>query len=246
MLHFGPSTFTWEIYRNTYAVSRHHLLGIIWRISPRYLLSVILFTANWLSFSAWRCHSGLLSERVWKGGNSRSSHTSSAWAHACNLAVAPWWWIYGCIWKWHCNLVSGWHLPPCIPSFFYLLSRLSWKVCTSCKDTTIKSNIFHRVLLASIRYLGTHPCPRCLVEKCDIRKFGSKADLKRREKLVRIDDGPRQFDVETARKLIYTQGIPVNSDRITAILGPKSLVPTRVSLRQVPAQFQVFLTKICL
>ena len=63
---------------------------------------------------------------------------------------------------------------------------------------------------------------------------------------MQIDDGPRQFDVETARKLIYTQGIPVNSDRITAILGPKSLVPTRVSLRQVPAQFQVFLTKICL
>ena len=57
------------------------------------------------------------------------------------------------------------------------------------KDTVIRSNIFDRVLLASIRYLGTHLCPCCLVKKCDICEFGSKADLKCCEKLVWIDDG---------------------------------------------------------
>lgn len=93
-----------------------------------------------------------------------------------------------------------------------------------------KTNPFNRVLLACIKFLGKHPCPRCLVEKCHIRELGSKADLGRREKLVRIDDGPRQFDVEAARKLIFTQGVRINSKRIAAILDPKSLVPTRVSI----------------
>jgi hypothetical protein len=93
-----------------------------------------------------------------------------------------------------------------------------------------KTNALNRVLLASIKYLGKHPCPRCLVEKCHIREFGSKADLARREKLLRIDDGPRQFDIESARKLIYTKGVRINSKRIAAILDPKSLVPTRVSI----------------
>jgi hypothetical protein len=93
-----------------------------------------------------------------------------------------------------------------------------------------ESNAFNRVLLACIKYLGKHPCPRCLVEKCHIHELGSKPDLGRRDKLVRIDDGPRQFDVEAARKLIYTQGVRINSKRIAAILDLKSLVPTRVSL----------------
>ena len=93
-----------------------------------------------------------------------------------------------------------------------------------------RTNLFNRVLLAGIKYLGKHPCPRCLVEKCHIPELGSKADLGRRERLARIDDGPCQFDVESARKLIYTQGVRINSKRITAILDPKSLVPTRVSI----------------
>ena len=93
-----------------------------------------------------------------------------------------------------------------------------------------ESNAFDRVLLACIKYLGKHPCPRCLVEKFHIHELGSKADLRRRDKLERIDDNPRQFDVESARKLIYTQGVRINSKRIAAILDPKSLVPTRVSI----------------
>jgi hypothetical protein len=102
-------------------------------------------------------------------------------------------------------------------------------------DTPEKANVFDRILLASIKYLGKHPCPRCLVERRDISDFGSKADLKHRERLVWIDDGPHQFEVEAARKLIYTKAISVNSDRIKAILGPKSLVPTWVSICHVPA-----------
>ena len=106
------------------------------------------------------------------------------------------------------------------------------------------SNLFDRVLLACIKYLGKHPCPRCLVEKSHIRELGSKVDLRRRGNLVRIDDGPRQFDVETARKLIYTQGVRINSKRIGAILDPKSLVPTRVSIFQVAAQHFDIITNI--
>ena len=97
------------------------------------------------------------------------------------------------------------------------------------KDTT-KYNEFNRVILASIKYLGKHPCPCCLVKKCHIHELGSKANLGHREKLVRIDDGPCQFDIEAARKLIYTQGVQISSKRISAIIDPKSLVPTQVSL----------------
>ena len=107
-----------------------------------------------------------------------------------------------------------------------------------------RTDPFDRVLLAGIKYLGKHPCPRCLVEKCQIHELGSKADLGRRERLARIDDGPCQFDVETARKLIYMQGVRINSKQITAILDPKSLVPTRVSMLQL----NIFLSiiNICL
>lgn len=97
-------------------------------------------------------------------------------------------------------------------------------------ETKKKTNTFTRVLLACIKYLGNHPCPRCLVEKCNIREFGSQVDLKRRKKLVRIDDGPRKFDVEAAQKFIYTKGVCVNLKRVAGILGLKSLVPTRVSI----------------
>jgi len=91
-----------------------------------------------------------------------------------------------------------------------------------------------RVMGQAQHSIGNQPCPRCLVEKCNIREFGSKADLRRRETLERIDDGLRQFDVEAARKLIYTKGVRVNSERVKGILGPKSLVPTRVSVSLVP------------
>ncbi|KAF8193727.1 hypothetical protein BJ912DRAFT_901526 [Pholiota molesta] len=84
-----------------------------------------------------------------------------------------------------------------------------------------------KVLLACIKSLGTHPCPRCLVKKCDIHKLGSKRDLQQREKHARIDSEYQRFDIEQARKWIYSKGIKINSTAINNLLASKSLTPTR-------------------
>jgi hypothetical protein len=48
--------------------------------------------------------------------------------------------------------------------------------------------VFSRILLASIKFLGQCPCPRCLVKKADVPKMGMKSDLRRQDKLQCIDD----------------------------------------------------------
>ncbi|KAF4622074.1 hypothetical protein D9613_008985 [Agrocybe pediades] len=84
-----------------------------------------------------------------------------------------------------------------------------------------------KVLLACIKYLSEHPCPRCLVKKCDIHNIGTKLDMKRREQLRRVDDDHRRSKVEQARKLIYTKGYSPGSERVSDILESMSLSPTR-------------------
>lgn len=59
--------------------------------------------------------------------------------------------------------------------------------------------------------------------------MGSKRDIGRREKLTRIDNEYRRFDIEKARKWIYSQGIKIGSTAINKLLGSESLTPTRVS-----------------
>ncbi|KAF9551881.1 hypothetical protein CPC08DRAFT_738285 [Agrocybe pediades] len=84
-----------------------------------------------------------------------------------------------------------------------------------------------KVLLACIKYLSMHPCPRCLIQKSDIASMGTKLDMRRREKLHREDNEHRQAIVELARKLVYTQGYSPGSEAVGKLLDSKSLVPTR-------------------
>jgi hypothetical protein len=86
-----------------------------------------------------------------------------------------------------------------------------------------------RVLYACIRHLGTNPCPRCLVAKPDISKMGQKNDLQYRVNHVRIDDNLRRSKVDRVRRWIYQNGGAITSKQIKTLLGPGSLVPTRVS-----------------
>ena len=96
--------------------------------------------------------------------------------------------------------------------------------------TTLINSIF-RVLLSCIKFLGNHPCPRCLVEKNQISQLGTRGDIKRRKQSERVDDGLRKRLVEQARRKIYVRGTPVNSKIISTIIGIRSLTPTRVSLQ---------------
>ncbi|KAJ3512102.1 hypothetical protein NLJ89_g3716 [Agrocybe chaxingu] len=84
-----------------------------------------------------------------------------------------------------------------------------------------------KVLMACLKYLSRCPCPRCLILKSKIPRLGSKSDNRDRKKLLRVDDTLRRNAIETARKLMFVQGINVTSVKIERILGPKSLVPTR-------------------
>ena len=58
--------------------------------------------------------------------------------------------------------------------------------------------------------------------------LGTKYDQRRRETHQRKDDAARRTDVELARKWLYRDGTAITSVYIDRLLGPKSLVPTRV------------------
>jgi hypothetical protein len=89
---------------------------------------------------------------------------------------------------------------------------------------------FFRVLLASIKYLGNCPCPRCLITKDQIHEIGMKRDKQRREKLSRVDSDRRKRTIELARKLIFDKGIRPGSKFVTKLLDENSLTPNRVCI----------------
>ena len=85
------------------------------------------------------------------------------------------------------------------------------------------------MLLATIRFLGRCPCPRCLVPKVKISDLGMTRDSTRRENL-RTNDGNQQGYVERARRLIFEKDRSVTSKAINHLLQWYSWVPTSVSI----------------
>ncbi len=94
---------------------------------------------------------------------------------------------------------------------------------------TYSADYPEKVLLATIRYLATCPCPRCFVRKPNIAAMGTKTDLKRREKNARLDDGERRRIIKMTRSWIYEKGVPLTSKYFDEVLGTRSWVPVRVS-----------------
>lgn len=62
--------------------------------------------------------------------------------------------------------------------------------------------------------------------------MGGKRDLSARTVRRRPDNNVHQYEVQTARRLIYDKNFAVNSVAVDRILTGKSLVPTTV--REVP------------
>lgn len=54
--------------------------------------------------------------------------------------------------------------------------------------------------------------------------------MEQREKTQRTDNRTRQTVINIARRWIFEKGERINSAAMSKLLGPKSLVPTRVSL----------------
>ena len=89
-----------------------------------------------------------------------------------------------------------------------------------------------RVLIGCTKFLAKHPCTRCLVLKEDIRNLGTKCDMQTRVNKQHTDNEEFRRGIENAREYIYKYGAFINGKIIDLILGPQSLVPTRVS--QIP------------
>ncbi|KAF7307323.1 hypothetical protein MIND_00526300 [Mycena indigotica] len=83
-----------------------------------------------------------------------------------------------------------------------------------------------KVLLATIRSLGGHPCPRCFIAKSQISETGTVNDMKRRQVLW-VDDHHRREIIEDARKAIFDNGFAVAGSSIDNMLKPNSWVPVR-------------------
>ncbi|KAF9555163.1 hypothetical protein CPC08DRAFT_766126 [Agrocybe pediades] len=111
------------------------------------------------------------------------------------------------------------------------LDGISWRIFV--RFFIYAADYLEKVLLACIKYLSKHPCPRCTTEKSDIAALGTKLDMRQREQLHREDDKHRREIIELARKLVYTHGHSPGStsDSMLNLLDPKSLVPTRCILK---------------
>ena len=87
----------------------------------------------------------------------------------------------------------------------------------------------YRVILATIRYLASCPCPCCFIKKEHISGLGTKADNQRRGHL-RTDTEQRQSKVNQSRTWIFENGRGVNSTWVNDLLQEDSWIPTRVGI----------------
>jgi hypothetical protein len=91
-----------------------------------------------------------------------------------------------------------------------------------------------KILLATIRYLGQHPCPTCLINKDQIWELGMRWDRHRRKTKIRINTEYRQSIVGSIRKWIFNFGHSIASRGVENFLQEHSWTPTRVSCVYYP------------
>jgi hypothetical protein len=84
-----------------------------------------------------------------------------------------------------------------------------------------------RVLIATIKDMGSCPCPRCLMPKASFNLLGLFRDMRDRLMNLRTYCLPK---VIKAREFIYTWGNTVDGSRVQATLGEGSWVPTVVRI----------------
>ncbi|CAK5269508.1 unnamed protein product [Mycena citricolor] len=91
---------------------------------------------------------------------------------------------------------------------------------------TYSADYPEKVLLATIRNLGSCPCPRCLISKSKLDQLGTVHDEKARTQSERIDSEVRQTWISRARTWIYRQALKVKSKRVEGLLSGQSWCPT--------------------
>ncbi|TRM55172.1 hypothetical protein BD626DRAFT_607153, partial [Schizophyllum amplum] len=114
---------------------------------------------------------------------------------------------------------------------------------------TYSADYPEKVLIATIRDLGSCPCPRCTISKAQIRGLGSEDDRKTRRESRRVDDALRREKISDARDIIYDDGYAVNSQAVEDLLFDESWVPTESAFSRFASQltrthFDVFQTLV--
>ncbi|KAJ3755244.1 hypothetical protein EV360DRAFT_86085 [Lentinula raphanica] len=91
---------------------------------------------------------------------------------------------------------------------------------------TYSADYPEKVLLASIKNLGTHFCPRCTTEKKNASEMGTREDMARRQSCRRVDTRNHRKMIERARKRFFKHGKGINSSSVDNELS-ESMTPTR-------------------
>ncbi|KAF7335684.1 GLOBIN domain-containing protein [Mycena venus] len=91
-----------------------------------------------------------------------------------------------------------------------------------------------KVLLATIKYFGGCPCPRCFIEKDKIPEMGTKADMRRRQN-TRQDTTWYRFIINLVRRWIFERGFLVAGAAVARNLKQYSWVPTRNAFSKLAA-----------
>ena len=89
------------------------------------------------------------------------------------------------------------------------------------------SNNACRILLASIKYIGSHLCTTCHILKPQVEFLGMKLHDKTWSCKLRRDSSKHKQNIERAWNLIFNKGYAVNGKLIDRLLG-ESLVPVQV------------------
>jgi hypothetical protein len=98
--------------------------------------------------------------------------------------------------------------------------------------------IHYRIILSTIKFLGSCLCPLCTCAQEKVRELGTKAD-DRWCSVIRVDSKEQQNMVERAREWIFQHGRAVISKAINKYLG-FSIIPVRVI--PSPGQENILLT----
>jgi hypothetical protein len=110
----------------------------------------------------------------------------------------------------------------------------------ACRLVCLMSSTLHsrracnRILIATVRNLGTCPCPRCLVPLTRVHNLGMVRDMNQRVTMARVDDNQRRHNVSSARRFIYELNYSVNSTAVEALLRQESWVPNVVCSQLLP------------
>jgi hypothetical protein len=98
--------------------------------------------------------------------------------------------------------------------------------CVLSAMTGVYSTTF-RVLIATIKDMGSCPCPRCLTPKSMFTSLGLRQDMKSRLENLRVYV---TTNITRAREYIYRWGNTVDGIKVEEMLGEGSWVPVMVSL----------------